>query len=355
MDKLLPKNWLPTKRWEEVSRDRNESNTWVKIAHIDPIPLGNQEFIYPKTIQESETHQTIIAGSERLSGLGGGGTAGAQLKGARQTAEMAEKMGKALGHAELSRMAEKLRRQERTLRKEAEKHEIIAPVPERFDSYGFITIVELTDEKIAKQTLENICLMPTRGPLDIPVPGANLPGMGDKPTVRELLKSGQMKGFMTEEQIEAAQKAMEEMQKEVKEKFPKDVKIQKGKYRGYDVVFLTGKSRATSPSQLQESKDIGKVFHSARVGRFIISGTLLRRVNVFPLGSSRCDSLKEFEEKTTVERIGDGTFVTKEIRPVKSTLAKEGYLHKEEVDKIFSAVFSALALLDDSPKPRRRV
>ncbi|GAF77661.1 unnamed protein product, partial [marine sediment metagenome] len=171
INKILPKNWLPTKRWEEVSRGRNESNRWVKIAHIDPIPLGNQEFMYPKTIRESETHQTIILGSERLSGLGGA-TGGAQLKGALQTAEMAEEMGRALGDLELLRMAEKLRKEERGARKALEKHEILAPVSEKFDYYGFITIAEFADENIAKQNLENILLMPTRGPLDLPVPGA---------------------------------------------------------------------------------------------------------------------------------------------------------------------------------------
>lgn len=231
------------------------------------------------------------------------------------------------------------------MRKEVEKHEIIAPVSEKFDRYGFITIVEFADEDIAKQNLENIRLLPTRGPLDIPVPGANLPGMGDKPTVRELLKSDAMKSYMTEEQIKEAEKAMGEMQKEVKENFPKDVKFRKGKYQGCDVVFATGKSQRTTsvgPGYLKESKDINKVFHSARVGRFIISSDLLRTVNAFPLGRSRCDSLKEFETKIEITREGGMTFVDKIIRPVKSTLAKEGYLHKEEVDKVFKSLFSKL-------------
>lgn len=339
IENILPKNWLSAKHWEEISRGRHESHMWVKIAHVDPIPFGNQKFIYPKTIQESETHQTIILGSERLSGLGGA-TAGAQLKGARQTAEMAEEMGKALGNLELLRQAEKLRKEERALRKEAEKHEIIAPVSEKFDFYGFITITEFADEKIAKQNLENIRLMPTKGPLDISVPGANLPGMGDKPTVRELLKSDAMKSYMSEEQIKEAEKAMGEMQKEVKEKFPKNVKFKKGKYQGSDVVVVTGKGRPAASVVLKYSKDEGKVFHSARVGRFIVSGTLLRAVNTFPLGNSPCDSLTKFKTKTEVTKIGDKTFVDKEIRPVKSTLAKEGYLYKEEVDKIFRSIFS---------------
>jgi hypothetical protein len=345
MENALAKNWLPTKRWEEVSRGRNKSNRWVKIAHIDPWPFGNQELIHPKTTQEDETHTTTIVGSERLIGLGGA-TAGMQLKSAREVAELAEEMGKVLSDEKLLQVAEKLRREESGARKEVEKHEILAPVPERFDYYGFITIAELADEEIARQILENYRLTPTRGPLDVPMPGANLPGMGDKATVREILKSDLMKSYMTEEQIKEAEKAMGEMQKEVKEKFPKDIRFRKGKYQGSDAVFLTGKSQRTTPvgpGYLKESKDINKVFHSVRVGRFIVSGTLLRVVNALPLGASPCDSLKEFETKTEVMKEGGMTYFNKIIRPSRSTLAKEGYLHKEEADEIFSSVFKQLA------------
>lgn len=333
IENILPKNWLSAKHWEEVSCGKHESHIWVKIAHLDPIPLGNQEFIRPRTIQESETHQTIIVGSEKP------GVPGSWERGQRAGEEMIETYAKAAGDVKLMRMAGEMKKQRLEIEKGMREHGTLAPVPERFDYHGFITIAEQTDEKMAKQTLENYRLM-AQGPLDVPVPGMNIPGMSDKTTMREIFKSDLMKNYMTEEQIKAAEKAMEEMQKEVKEKFPKDVKIQKGKYQGCDVVFLTGKSQATSPSQLKESKDKNKIFHSARVGRFIVSGTLLRRVNIFPLGSSSCDSLTRFKTKTKVTRIGGKTFVDKEIRPVESTLAKEGYLYKEEVDKIFSSIFS---------------
>jgi len=345
---LLPKNWLPTKRWEEVSRGRDGSTVWAKIAHIDPWPLGNQEFIHPKTIVESRTErkvvQTIIVGSERRSGSGVA-TVGAQLKGARQVAELAEEMGKALDDPKLLRVAEKVRKEERGVRKEVEKHEIVAPVSERFDYYGFITIAEFGDEKLAEQNLENIRLLPMKGPLGLSVSGANLPGVGDKATVLDILKSDRIKGFMTEEQIEEAERVMGEMQREVKENFPKDVKFRKGKYQGADVVVVMGKVRRTTSvgsGYSKEGKDFGKVFHSARVGRFIVSGDLLRAVNAFPLGSSRCDSLHEFEEKTVVTEEAGITSVDTYIRPTKSTFAKEGYLYKEEVDEIFKSLFSAL-------------
>jgi hypothetical protein len=339
MKNILPKNWFPTERWEEVSRGQNESNRWVKVAHVDPWPFGNQGLIHHKTIQEDETHTTTIVGSERLIGLGGA-TVGMQLKSAREVAEMAEEMGKLLGDPKLLQIAEKLRKEEHGARKELEKHEILAPVPERFDYYGFITIAEMDNEKFAKQTLDNFRLMLTKGPLDISVPGT-----GGRTTVREALESDLVKSYMTDEQLKAAQKALGEMEKEVKTNLPEDVKMGKGKYQGADIIFLTGESRrATSVGSgyLKESKDIDKIFHSARVGRFIISGTLLRAVNAFPLGSSTCDSLKKFETRTEVMREGEMVFYDKIIRPLKSTLAKEGYLHKEEADKVFLSLFTAL-------------
>ncbi len=236
---------------------------------------------------------------------------------------------------ELVQKAEALKREEHKARKEVEKFEIVAPVPEKYDYYGFITISEMDDEKTAEQTLENTRLLPTAGPLDLPVPGG-------RTTVREALKSDAMKGFMTEEQIKAAEAAMGEMEKEIKTKFPKEVKFQRGKYQGADVVFAEGESERPTPLNVKESEDINKVFHSARVGRFIISGDLLRTVNAFSLGASSCDSLHEFETETDVMSEGGMTFYTKTIRPVKSTLVKEGYLYKEEIDEIFRTVFVAL-------------
>jgi len=166
----------------------------------------------------------------------------------------------------------------------------------------------------------------------------NIPGMSDKTTLRELFKSGVMKDYITKEQIKEMEKAMGE----VKNEFPKNVKMRKGKYQGFDVTFLEGKNQSSIVPSIKESKDRDKIFDMVRAGRFIVSGTLLRIVNSFPLGATPCDSLTKFKTKTTTYKIGDQTFVNKEIRPVKSTLAKEGYLHKEEVDKIFKSIFSTI-------------
>lgn len=330
--KILSKNWLPNKQWEEILRQKDKTNFKVKIGHIDPRRLADPNFINHRVFSESETSQTIIIGSEHPHGPK------IWERAQQETAKMVEACAQAFGQADLIQKAQKLKKQSSEAIETLKQDELLAPVSEKFDYHSFIIITECTDEKTAKQTLENRYLVPTHGFLDAPVPGMNIPGMSDKTTLRELLKTDMMKDYITKEQIKEMEKAMEE----VKGKFPKDVKIRKGKYQGFDVVFLEGKSKRPIVPNIKESKDRNKVFDMVRVGRFIVSGALLRIINTFPLGSTPCDSLTKFKTKTTTYKIGDQTFVDKEISPVKSTLSKEGYLYKEEVDKIFKSIFLAI-------------
>ncbi len=331
--KILSKSWLLTKQWEEILRQADETRFKVKIGHIDPRRNADLNFINPRVFAESETSQTIIIGSERPHGP-------KIWERAQQEGEqMLESYAQAFGQTDLIQKVQKLKEQSSEAIESLKQDDLLAPVAEKFDYHGFIIITELANEKTAKQILESRRLVPTQGFLDASVPGMSIPGMSDKTTLRELFKSGVMKDYITKEQIKELEKAMGE----VKNKFPKDVKIRKGKYQGFDVVFLEGKNKSSVVSYIKESKDRNKVFDMLRVGRFIVSGTLLRVVNSFPLASTPCDSLTKFKTKTETYKIGDQTFVDKEISPVRSTLAKEGYLYKEEVDKIFRSIFLAIS------------
>jgi len=331
--KILSKNWLPIKQWEEILRQADETRFKVKIGHIDPRRLADPDFINPRVFSESETKQTVIIGSEHPHGPK------IWERAQQEASKMLEECAQAFGRVDLIQKAQELKKKSSEAIKSMSQDKLFAPVSEKFDYHSFIIITELADEKIAKQTLESRYLVPTKGFLDAPVPGMNIPGMSDKTTLRELFKSGVMKDYITKEQIKEMEKAMGE----VKNEFPKNVKMRKGKYQGFDVTFLEGKNQSSIVSNIKESKDRDKVFDMVRGGRFIVSGTLLRIVNSFPLGATPCDSLTKFKTKTTTYKIGDQTFVNKEIRPVKSTLVKEGYLHKEEVDKIFKSIFSTIS------------
>ncbi len=333
--KILSKSWLLTKNWEEILRQTDETRFKVKIGHIDTRRLADPNFINPRVFSESETSQTIIIGSEYPHGPK------IWERAQQETAKMLEMSAQAFGRVDLIQKAQKVKEQSREAIETLKQDDLLAPVSEKFDYHSFIIITELADEKTAKQTLKSRRLVPTQGFLDAPVPGMNIPGMSDKTTLRELFKSGVMKDYITKEQIREVEKAMGE----VKDKFPKNVKIRNGKYQGFDVVFLEGKSERPIVSNIKESKDRDKVFDMLRAGRFIVSGTLLRVVNSFPLGNTPCDSLTKFKTKTTTYKIGDQTYIDKEIRPVKSTIAKEGYLYKEEVDKIFKSIFLTISSL----------
>jgi len=330
--KILSKNWLPTKQWEEILRQEDETNFKVKIGHIDPRRLADPNFINHRVFSESETKQTIIIGSEHPHGPK------IWERAQQEASKMLEVSAQALGQADLIQKAQEVKKQTKEAIKSISQNKLFAPVSKKFDYHSFIIITECTNEKTAKQTLKNRYLVPTKGFLDAPVPGMNIPGMSDKTTLREVLKSGMMKDYITKEQIKEMEKAMGE----VKDKFPKDVKIREGKYQGFDVVFIKGKNKTSVVSYIKESKDRDKVFDMVRAGRFIVSGSLLRIINSFPLGSSPCDSLTKFKTKTKTYKIGNQTFTDKEISPVKSTLAKEGYLYKEEIDKIFKSILLSL-------------
>jgi len=332
--KILSKNWLPVKQWEEILRQEDKTNFKVKIGHIDPRRLADPDFINPRVFSESETKQTIIIGSEHPHGPK------IWERAQQEASKMLEACAEAFGQADLIQKAQEVKKQTKEAIKSMSQDKLLASVSEKFDYHSFIIITECADEKTAKQTLKNRYLVPTHGFLDASVPGMNIPGMSDKTTLRELLKTDMMKDYITKEQIKEMEKAMGE----VKDKFPKDIKICEGKYQGFDVVFLEGKNKNSIVPHIKESKDRNKVFDMVRAGCFIVSGTLLRVVNSFPLGSSPCDSLTKFKTKTTTYKIGDQTFVDKEISPVRSTLAKEGYLYKEEVDKIFKSIFQQLKI-----------
>jgi len=330
--KILSKNWLSNKQWEEILRQEDKTNFKVKIGHIDPRRLADPNFINHRVFSESKNEETIIIGSEHPHGPK------IWERAQQEAAKMVEACAQAFGQADLIQKAQELKKQSGEAIETLKQDKLLAPVSEKFDYHSFIIITECIDEKTAKQTLENRYLVPTHGFLDAPVPGMNIPGMSDKTTLRELLKTDMMKKYITKEQIKEMEKAMGE----VKGKFPKDVKIRKGKYQGFDVVFLEGKNKSSVVLNIKESKDRDKIFDMVRVGRFIVSGTLLRIVNSFPLGSTPCDSLTKFKTKTTTYEIGGETFTTKEVYPIKSTLSKEGYLYKEEVDKIFKSILLSL-------------
>ncbi|MDP1629112.1 MAG: hypothetical protein Q8L57_00675, partial [bacterium] len=59
-------------------------------------------------------------------------------------------------------------------------------------------------------------------------------------------------------------------------------------------------------------------------------------------GNNFCHSLTKSQTKIETEEIEGKTYRTTHILPVNSTLAQEGYLNREEAEKILDTLFALL-------------
>ncbi len=296
MEKLSPS--LPPSRWEEFSRSAGENGIMVRIGHINPEVNADPRLTTPGVISQSGNETTVAVGVSTKRG---------SMKGVFNG---------------MTTLAESGIIPDLTLEKVQKIREGIRAGhgSEKFDVTGDITIARCGDEKIAKQTLENYGSMPTQG-FDVPVPG--MPG---NVSIMDILKSDVVKAHgVSKKQIAELEVALGRMKKDVASS---GVKYESEKYLGHDAVFA--------------EKEGKKNWVAVRVNNFVVTGMLLLMANTLPPGSTPCDSLTKFTTKTIVEHIEGGTFTTHEIRPVKSTYAKEGYPYKEEVDEIFCSVFSKI-------------
>jgi len=299
MEKLAPD--LPRSRWKEFSRSAGENGMLVRIGHINPeINADPRLMMSPGSLISQSGNATTI-------------TAGVSTKRGRGWKDYFE-MATALAESGLA--------PDVTLEKVQKQREQVKAAygSENFDVTGDITIGRCPDEKIAKEELETMRRTPTQG-FDVPVPG--MPG---NVSVMDILKSDLVKAQgMPEEVIAQIEAASERMKKEGA---ISGVKYEKGEFLGHDAIF--------------GEKNNVKLCLAVRVKNFIVSGMLLFMMDAFPPGNTPCDSLTKSTTKTTVERIGGQIFTTHEICPVQSTIAKEGYAYKEEVEGIFRSVFSKI-------------
>lgn len=313
LEKILPKNWLPP-RWKEMERLGYENQIVIRLCHISPLLKVDAKIFQPRILSSTP--------SEQVSAIDVKTPAGMQpmadfFKGMKAAAET----GLVPGY---------------TPQKVEEMRKMISPHhPEESDYDADITIAKFADEKTALQSLENYGLYPTRG-FDVPIPGMpKIPGMPENITFLDWLKSDIYKDHIPKEQLEemrkVAGKVQEEIMKEVKTDYLRSgLSYKKGKYLGCDAIFLEGKGEKNCVAM--------------RVKNFVITGSLLFAANSLPRGDTPCDSLTKLDPKPKIVRAmtGDGPVTFKEYRPAKGTYATEGYLHREEVENIFSSIFSRI-------------
>jgi len=253
----------------------------------------------------------------------------------------------------------------------------------KYDSDIIISIAKFPDEKSAEAQLLSFQILPTQGFTEMPVPGVE--NMGIK-NLGELLKSdyykSAIKSSLSKEQMKQLEKGLPKMEEEI-EKASKQIKEQykklkaetgaqyyQGKYQGFPAIFLKMENpafkRYSAPRPVKSSgKTMGggggfdpyvmlppqpKVKPSkylemclgVRVNNFVIFGSLLSILLTLPPGNTFCHSLTKSQTKIETEKIDGKIYRTTHIIPVNSTLTVEGYLNREEVEKIFDKLLTLL-------------
>lgn len=300
IENIIPKGWLPSLRWEEFSRygKGSENQIAVRIGHINPEDRADPKLITAGVLSSSPNKTVYAVGSRTLKGSTG-----------KFFETMGEMAGMGMMRGWTPAKVQKLR------------EEINEGNPEKYDYNAVISITQLLDKKTAQQYLENIANLPTKGFMDSPVPGM------DNTTFKDVFENPVVKAQLTDKQFQEIKKVSQEIKAQAKETSKTGIGYQKGKFQGYNAIYIQGPA--------------GKGFcQGIRIKNYLFNSNLLEILETLISGNTVCDSLTKFKTKTYTEKYRGETYTQKEIIPVKSTYVKEGYLHKEEVEKILRTIFA---------------
>lgn len=253
--------------------------------------------------------------------------------------------------------------------------------PEGYDYMTDITVAEYNDKDIAFQALKNLSTQFTKGIANMLIPGApngmTVMEVFENPLVKEAAKK---QGF-SEEMIQSTMKKLKDtsaqMEKDAKNS---DVRYEIGLYGKYPCIYVyphvksrkKKKDKRTDrvkeirredgsvvkiqasggvntmldfPKDAFKREDLpidGRMLQALQVGKYIISGGLLTTLNCMPSGKSFCQSLTKYKTVTEIFHEGGMTYITKWIVPLNSCLKDEGYMYREEVEKMINTFISLL-------------
>jgi len=364
VEKLKLEDFANPKRWKLLKYSLSSPKQSVlRIGHINPEIFMDKEKGLPSRINKEDKEKKIVESTIAV----GVGT----LRG--NMTDYYEGMIKAIQEGFLTGMTvqeiQHMREQTNEL------------TPEECDFYLDVSLANYEDEKIASQSLENIVTQTTKGLMDVP-----LPGMLDNKTFKEtfqdpLVRKEILKQMGGEKELDKMLKEFERASKEMVsgikesnfkyeigkfEKYPavyfsipstsKPVKKEKRKNRVIEIknsddtvtkILASGgtDTRVKYQANAFEKEELpigGKILQAIQVGRYIISGSLVASLQYMPTGKSFCHSLTKFKTETKTS-IDEGiTYIMHTILPVNSTLEKEGYLNREEVNEMINKIISLL-------------
>jgi len=356
---LFPKNWLPTKNWEEFSRLNGEKQIILQIGHLNP------EMNMAPELKKGMSDNKSVSKYESIVYHGLSTRKGSMKDYFEAMTEVA--ISGLIPGITLDKVQD-LRKQYKESGQE-----------EKYDLQSSVSIARFADEKQAESQLASMQIVPTQGIAKMPLPGMEESGIKN---LGDLLKNKQyqsvLKSSLSKEQIEQFEKIapqLEEISQKMeseqqKRKGREGVEYYQGEYLGFPAVFLrmeNPKFKQNSVPKILKSKSkeikgsggidpyvkmpvrekpilerYKEICLGLRVGNFIISGALLSMISSFPGGSDFCHSLKNYKKKVETDRIDGQVYRTIHILPVNSTLSAEGYFHKEEAEEILNKIFNLI-------------
>jgi len=371
LEKLFPKGWLP-KTWVEKERFVQEDSISFRLYHINP------EINMAPELKKGPTDGKSISEYESVVYHGvptqQGGGLNDFFKAMTATAESGLVPGITPAIVQ-------------NLKDRYQKADI--DISGKYDVDVLVSIVRFPDEKMAENQLLSFQILPTRGFTEMPVPPVpGLEGAGIR-TIGELLKSdyykSALKSHLSKEQFEQFEKGLPKVQEEIekvskqaRDEYKKDkaehgIEYRKEEYLGHPAIIV----KADNPQFVKHptptpagsgGMDVGggggfdpdipplprvkvapprytSTLMAVQAGNFFIDGSLLWLALSLPPGNTPCYSLTKSKTKVETANIEGKIFRTTHVIPVVSTLAAEGYLHREEVEEILKSVISRILSL----------
>ena len=336
----LPANWLP-KNWVEVSQEGNESMVTFKLCHLDPENQANPLL--------TSGNPTAVVNGETVSvhGITPRGTMTKFFD--AMTALAATGWMEGYTPQKITDIRGKFNQMQ----------------DEKYDSTYYVSVCLYPDETQAKQALQNQLDLHTKSL--------------DYGKLFQNLQNPQVLKKLTPEQ----KKSMELITQQTKNiKLPPNqntpgVKYFMDKYAGYPAVFsemdnpeyqrfiapkpkakprdpnkfqgggfdpLAGKNLLPTPPKPTTPPKTIKSCLAFKIGKYIISGTLISALDILPKGETFHESLTKTNTYIEKEKVEGEMYTTKHLIPVASTYATEGYVYQEQGEKIIKTIIDSLKL-----------
>ncbi|MBN2198059.1 hypothetical protein JW698_02640, partial [Candidatus Wolfebacteria bacterium] len=357
LTKLFPKNWLPTKNWEEISRINSQKQILLEIGHLNP------EINMVPELKKDMSNNESVSKYESIVYHGISTRKGSMKDFFEAMAQVA--ISGLIPGITLDRVQD--------LRKQYKE----AGQEEKYDLQSSISIAKFDNEKQAESQLSSMQIIQSEGIDKMPLLGMEENNIKN---LEDFFKNEQYKSILgnslSKEQIEQFEKIapqlkeVSEKMKEVQQNRKDKVEYYQREYLGYSTIFLRiENSQFKQPSVSKIFKNNSKKIKGSggidtyvkmstrekpvlekykeiclglKVNNFIISGALLSMISSFPIGSDFCHSLRDYKKKIETDKINGQVYRTIHILPVNSTLSVEGYFNKEEAEEILKKIFNLI-------------